>query len=33
MEFEKKPCPIVDIDGAIASGKQFDLDIILPEGS
>ena len=31
MEFEKKPCPIVDIDGIIASGKQFDLDIVLPE--
>ena len=31
MEFDKKPFPIVDIDGAIASGKQFDLDIILPE--
>ena len=31
MEFEKKPCPIVDIDGVVASGKQFDLDIVLPE--
>lgn len=29
---EKKPetmCPIVDIDGFIADGKQFDLDITL----
>ena len=24
-------CPIVDIDGFIADGKQFDLDITLPE--
>lgn len=31
MDFAKKPCPIVDIDGVIASGKQFDLDIVLPE--
>lgn len=26
-----KPCPIVDIDGVIAGGKQFDLDITLPD--
>lgn len=31
MDFENKCCPIVDIDGHIASGKQFDLDIVLPE--
>lgn len=32
MEFDKKPmCPIVDVDGFIESGKQFDLDITLPE--
>lgn len=32
MEIDKKPmCPIIDIDGVIAAGKQFDLDIILPE--
>ena len=32
-EFEmKKPCcPVIDINGQIASGKQFDLDITLPE--
>lgn len=30
MDFEKPCCPIVDIDGAIACGKQFDLDITLP---
>ena len=28
---KKKPyCPVVDIDGVIANGKQFDLDITLP---
>ena len=32
MEFEeKKPCPKIDIDGVISKGKQFDLDITLPE--
>lgn len=35
MDFEfdkKKPeCPVVDIDGVIAKGKQFDLDITLPD--
>lgn len=31
MEFENKPCPIVDVDGHIATGKQFDLDIVVPE--
>lgn len=32
-EFDiKKPhCPVVDIDGQIANGKQFDLDITIPE--
>ncbi len=30
MDYEKPCCPIVDIDGAIACGKQFDLDITLP---
>ncbi len=29
MEFEKKV--IVDVDGFIESGKQFDLDLRLPE--
>lgn len=29
---EKKPfCPILDVDGVISGGKQFDLDITLPE--
>lgn len=31
MEYDKNVCPIVDIDGAIECGKQFDLDIVLPE--
>ena len=31
MDFENKCCPIIDIDGHIAAGKQFDLDIVLPE--
>ena len=32
MEIDKKPhCPILDIDGVISGGKQFDLDITLPE--
>ena len=29
MDFEKKD--MIDVDGVIASGKQFDLDITLPE--
>ena len=31
MEENRKPCPILDIDGVISGGKQFDLDITLPE--
>ena len=31
MEFDKNVCPVVNVDGIIASGKQFDLDIRLPE--
>ena len=31
MEFEKKECPLVEIDGLISSGKQYDIDITLPE--
>ena len=31
MEYDKNVCPIVDVDGVIASGKQFDLEIKLPE--
>lgn len=32
IEFDKKDmCPIIGVDGFIESGKQFDLDITLPE--
>ena len=31
MDFENKFCPIIDVDGHIASGKQYDLDITLPK--
>ena len=31
MDYDKHVCPVVDVDGVIASGKQFDLDIRLPE--
>ncbi len=31
MEYEKSVCPILDIDGKAACGKQFDLDITIPE--
>ena len=30
--FRPEPhCPVIDIDGVIADGKQFDLDITLPK--
>ena len=31
MDFDKKLCPVIDVDGFIEKGKQFDLDIRLPE--
>lgn len=31
MEIEKDMCPVVDVDGFIEKGKQFDLEIIVPE--
>lgn len=31
MEFEEKYCPVTKVDGHIAKGTQFDIDIILPE--
>lgn len=31
MDYDKNVCPVVDVDGVIASGKQFDLEIRLPE--
>lgn len=31
MEYDKHVCPVLDVDGVIANGKQYDLDIKLPE--
>ena len=32
FKFRPEPqCPVIDIDGVIANGKQFDLDITLPK--
>ena len=31
MEEKKSFCPVLDVDGVISGGKQFDLDITLPE--
>ena len=31
MEDKKRFCPILDVDGVISGGKQFDLDITLPD--
>lgn len=31
MEYEKCVCPVLDVDGIMATGKQFDLNITLPE--
>ena len=31
MEYEKNVCPVLDVDGILATGKQFDLEITLPE--
>ena len=31
MEYEKNVCPVLEVDGILATGKQFDLDITLPE--
>ena len=31
MEEKKPGCPILDVDGVISGGKQFDLDITLPD--
>ena len=34
MEMKKRPhCPVIDVNGLISNGKQFDLDIVLPEDS
>lgn len=31
LENKKPCCPILDVDGVISGGKQFDLDITLPQ--
>ena len=31
MEYDKHVCPVLDVDGVIAGGRQYDLDIKLPE--
>ncbi len=31
MEYDKNICPVVKVDGVIERGKQYDLDITLPE--
>ena len=31
MEYNKPHCPILDVDGVVSGGKQFDLNIILPD--
>lgn len=31
MDDKKTFCPILDVDGVISGGKQFDLDITLPD--
>ena len=31
MEYDKNVCPILNVEGFIESGKQFDLDITLPQ--
>ena len=31
MDIDKKICPVVKVDGLIASGKQFDIDVNLPK--
>ena len=29
MKYDKKVCPIIDVDGVLAAGKQYDLDITI----
>lgn len=31
MDYDKNICPIVDVEGVIENGKQFDIEINLPE--
>lgn len=31
MEYDKNICPVLDVNGVLSTGKQFDLEINLPE--
>lgn len=31
MDYDKNICPVVDVEGVIENGKQFDLEIKLPD--
>lgn len=31
MEFDKEKYPVINVEGVISSGKQYDIDITLPE--
>lgn len=31
MDYDKNIYPVIDVDGVIASGRQFDLEIRLPD--
>ena len=31
MEYDKNICPVIGVDGFVSAGKQFDVDIHLPE--
>lgn len=31
MDYDKNICPIVDVEGVIENGKQYDIEINLPE--
>ena len=33
MDIDKKICPVVNVDGLIEKGKQFDIEVNLPEDS
>ena len=32
MDFDKNICPVLNVDGVMATGKQYDLEINLPDG-
>lgn len=31
MEYDKNICPVLDVDGFVASGRQFDVEVTLPK--